>query len=149
MKINGVIERKLRLLEQKLNEIKEWNITQYSDFKNSSLKINAVERALTVCVEIMIDVSERILAMEKMPPRNSSIENFQELEKLNIIQSYDKYADMIRFRNFVVHRYENIDTEILFNIITKKINDFSAFVDEIRKCGKKASVYDYQLPVDG
>ena len=113
MKINGVIERKLRLLEQKLNEIKEWNITQYSDFKNSSLKINAVERALTVCVEIMIDVSERILAMEKMPPRNSSTENFQELEKLNIIQSHDKYADMIRFRNFVVHRYENIDTEIL------------------------------------
>ena len=120
MKINGVIERKLRLIEQKFNEIKEWKITQYSDFKNSSLKINAVERALTVCVEIMIDVSERILAMKKIPPRNSSIENFHELEKLNIIQSHDKYADMIRFRNFVVHRYENIDTEILFNIITKK-----------------------------
>jgi len=135
MKINGVIERKLRLLEQKLNEIKEWKITQYSDFKNSSLKINAVERALTVCVEIMIDVSERILAMKKIPPRNSSIENFQELEKINVIQSHDKYADMVRFRNFVVHRYENIDTGILFNIITKKLNDFSAFVDEIRKYG--------------
>lgn len=135
MKINGVIERKLRLLEQKLNEIKEWKITEYSDFKNSSLKINAVERGLTVCVEIMIDVSERILAMKKIPPRNSSIENFQELEKINVIQSHEKYADMVRFRNFVVHRYENIDTGILFNIITKKLNDFSAFVDEIRKCG--------------
>ena len=58
MKINGVIERKLRLLEQKLDEIREWDITRYEDFKNSSLQINAVERALTVCVEIMIDVTQ-------------------------------------------------------------------------------------------
>ncbi len=132
MEMNGVIERKLRLLEQKLSEIKEWKITEYSNFKKSSLKINAVERALTVCVEIMIDVSERILAIKKLPPRNTSIENFQELEKIKVIQSCDRYADMVRFRNFVVHRYENIDTQILFTIITKKINDFSAFVDEIR-----------------
>lgn len=133
MEINGVIEKKLRLLEQRLNEIKEWNITEYSNFKSSSLKINAVERALTVCVEIMIDVSERILAIKKLPPRNSSIENFQELEKIKVIQSYARYADMVRVRNFVVHRYENIDTQILFTIITKKLNNFSAFIDEIRK----------------
>ena len=42
-------------------------------------------------------------------------------------------ADMIRFRNFVVHRYENIDPQILFTIITKKLDNFSAFIDEIRK----------------
>ncbi len=133
MQINGVIEKKLRLLEQKLIEIHDWKINSYSEFKDSSLKINAVERALTVCVEIMIDVSERILALKQIPPKNTSIENFKELERLKIIQSSEKYADMIRFRNFVVHRYENIDTQILFTIITKRLDDFSAFIDEIRK----------------
>lgn len=133
MEINGVVEKKLRLLEKKLDEIKEWDISNYLDFKSSSLKINAVERALTVCVEIMIDVSERILALKKISPKDSSVENFNELEKIGIIESHERYADMIRFRNFVVHRYENIDTHILFSIITKKLNDFSAFIDEIRK----------------
>ena len=132
MEINGVIERKLRLLEHKLDDIKEWKIEKYDVFKKSSLQINAVERALTVCVEIMIDISERILALKKRPPKNSSIENFQELEKLKVIQSYDKYADMVRFRDFVVHRYENIDTQILFSIITKHLEDFSLFIKEIR-----------------
>lgn len=132
MEINGVIERKLRLLEHKLDDIKEWKIEKYDVFKKSSLQINAVERALTVCVEIMIDISERILALKKRPPKNSSSENFQELEKLKVIQSYDKYADMVRFRNFVVHRYENIDTQILFSIITKHLGDFSLFIKEIR-----------------
>ena len=133
MQINGIIEKKLRLLEQKLIEIHDWNIDSYAEFKDSSLKINAVERALTVCVEIMIDVSERILAIKQIPPKNSSIENFRELERLSVIQSFEKYADMIRFRNFVVHRYENIDTQILFTIITKKLDNFSAFIDEVRK----------------
>ena len=132
MQINGVIEKKLRLLEQRLTEIQDWKITSYSEFKASSLKINAVERALTVCLEIMIDVSERILAIQRIPPKNSSIENFRELEKLHIIQSAEKYADMTRFRNSIVHRYESIDTQILFTIITKKINEFTAFIDEIR-----------------
>jgi len=133
MQINGIIEKKLRLLEQKLIEIHDWKIDSYFEFKDSSLKINAVERALTVCVEIMIDVSERILALKQIAPKNSSIENFRELERLNIIQSFEKYADMIRFRNFVVHRYENIDTQILFTIITKRLDAFSAFIDEVRK----------------
>ncbi len=101
MELNGIIEKKLRILEQKLNEINEWDITRYSDFKNSS------------------------------------VENFQELEKINTIQSFDKYADMIRFRNFVIHRYEHIDTNILFTIVTKKLQDFSAFIDEIRKYGNR------------
>jgi uncharacterized protein YutE (UPF0331/DUF86 family) len=133
MEINGIIERKLRLLEQKISEIHDWHITSYAEFKQSSLKINAVERALTVCVEIMIDVSERILAQKKIPPKNTAVENFKELEQLHIIQSSEAYADMIRFRNFIVHRYETIDTQILFTIVTKKLQDFSSFADEIRK----------------
>ena len=47
----------------------------------------------------MIEVSERILALQKLPPKNSSIENFTELETLGVIKSYDKYAEMIRLKN--------------------------------------------------
>jgi uncharacterized protein YutE (UPF0331/DUF86 family) len=132
MTINGIIEKKLRLLEQKLSEINDWQITSYAEFSQSSLKINAVERALTVCVEIMIDISERILAIKKIPPKDTSVENFKELERLKIIQSFETYADMIRFRNFIVHRYETIDTQILFAIVTKKLKNFRSFADEIR-----------------
>jgi len=39
---------------------------------------------------------------------------------------------MIRFRNFIVHRYEYVDINILFNIVTKKLHYFEHFVDEIR-----------------
>jgi uncharacterized protein YutE (UPF0331/DUF86 family) len=132
MLINGVIENKLRLLEQKLDDIRGWGIVDYEEFRTSSLKTNAVERALTVCVEIMIDVSERILAIKKMPPNNTSVDNFLELQTLGIIETHEPYAAMIRFRNFIVHRYERIDTRILFDIVTRKMDAFPQFVHEIR-----------------
>ena len=65
MKYNSIIENKLRLLESKISEISSWNIKSFNQLKESSLLQNATERALQVSVEIMIDVSERILATEK------------------------------------------------------------------------------------
>lgn len=132
MYYDGIIERKLRVLEEKLEEIEDWKIIKYSDFKKSSLHINAVERALTVCVEIIIDVSEKILAVNKKPPKNTSFENLQQIEKLDVIKSAEYYEEMLKFRNFIVHHYENIDPAVLFNIITNKLDDYRKFIDEIR-----------------
>jgi len=45
---NGTIEKKIRLLENTLEEIENWKIVDYSKFKNSSLEKAAVERKPTV-----------------------------------------------------------------------------------------------------
>ena len=136
MKYNGVIENKLRLLEQKIEEIRSWDITSLEDIKKSSLIRNAVERALQVAIEIMIDIAERILALENRKPSMSSAESIAKLEDLGIIKEAEQYIDMIRFRNFIVHRYEYVDVNILFTIVKKELPCFEAFVDEIRKAQK-------------
>jgi hypothetical protein len=41
---------------------------------------------------------------------------------------------MVQFRNFVVHRYERIDTEILVEIVNNRLDDFEKFRDEVL-CG--------------
>ena len=37
MKYNGIIESKLRIIEQKLDEIMSWNISSFDQLKQSSL----------------------------------------------------------------------------------------------------------------
>jgi len=132
MKYNSIIENKLRLLESKISEISSWNIESFNQLKESTLLQNATERALQVSVEIMIDVSERILAIEKIPPQNSSADNFNKLEELKIIKDAGKYISMIKFRNFMVHRYEHIDLDIVYGILKNKLFLFEYFIDEIR-----------------
>lgn len=132
MKFNGIIEKKLRIIEENISDIREWDIQTLSQLKDSSLLQKATERALQVSIEVMIDVSERILALNKVQPANTSAENIKKLEKLGVIKSAKDYADMIRFRNFIVHRYEKIDVEIVYTIIKNKLTLFEQFIDEIR-----------------
>lgn len=132
MRINGIIERKLRAIEENIDAIKSWKIENFQQFSESSLLQKATERALQISIEVMIDISERILALNKLTPANTSVENIQKLEKLGVIQSANDYADMIRFRNLIVHRYEKVDTEIVYSIIKNKLNLFDKFVEEIR-----------------
>ena len=105
MKFNGIIERKLRVIEENISDIKSWNINSLQKLTESSLLQKAAERALQISIEVMIDVSERILALNEIEPANTSTENMKKLEQIGIIKSFNDYANMVRFRNFIVHRY--------------------------------------------
>jgi len=133
MKYNGIIENKLRIIEEKTDIITNWKIKSFQDLQENSMLHLAVERALQIAIEAMIDVAERIVALNKIPPQDNSALNLKKLEDLNILGNAADYTDMIRFRNFIVHRYENIDLEIIFNILTNKLDLFKQYVDEIRK----------------
>lgn len=132
MKYNGIIENKLRIIEEKLGDIRNWDINSFEQFSRSSLLQSAAERALQVAVEVMIDVSERILALEKVPPQNSAAQNISHLQKMKIISNNPEYAEMVKFRNLIVHRNENIDPEIVYSIIKNKLPFFESFIADIR-----------------
>jgi uncharacterized protein YutE (UPF0331/DUF86 family) len=133
MRYNGIIEEKLRIIEQKLEEIESWKISSFSVLKQSSMMQNALERALQVSIEVMIDVSERILALNQVRPLSTAAENMQKLQELGILASRPEYEEMVKFRNFIVHRYERIDLEIIYNILKNKLSLFREFINEIRK----------------
>lgn len=38
---------------------------------------------------------------------------------------------MIQFRNFIVHRYEQVDIEILVEIVNRRLSDFERFRNEV------------------
>ncbi|MEI7982978.1 MAG: DUF86 domain-containing protein [Bacteroidota bacterium] len=82
---------------------------------------NAVERALQVCTEVMIDISERILALNEIPPLPSASGNILKLQELSILAARPEYGEMVRFRNFIVHRYEQIDLAIIYGILKNKL----------------------------
>jgi len=132
MKYNGIIENNLRVIEQKLDEINSWEIDSFEKLKNSTLLQNASERALQVAIEMMIDICERISAIEKIQPLDSSSECIAKLQEMKIIRPFPEYKEMVKFRNFIVHRYERIDVEIIYSILKNKIQLFGFFIEDIR-----------------
>jgi len=132
MKYNGIIEAKLRIIEEKLFEIESWQITSIQQLQHNSMLRNATERALQVAVDAIIDVCEYILALEGISAPDTSANVVKKLIEIGIISDSTEYIDMIRFRNFIVHRYEKIDLEIIYAIVSKKLPVFRNFIHEIR-----------------
>ncbi len=134
MKYNGVIARKLAILDDQLLHLRqELKDVSYEAFGRSWAMQRMAERALQVMVEVVIDVAERVIALHNAGPTGSAADTIEKLALLGIIESAEPYLPMVRFRNFVVHRYEYVATDILYAVATKHLDTFVRFRQEIEK----------------
>jgi len=133
MPSNGVVESKLRFLEQTLADVESWPLEDLTEFARNSMLRRAVERALQLAVESMIDVAERMLAARRLAPADTAAENLQRLQEIGILKDAGHYAELVRFRNFIVHRYEQIEPQLVFRLAKSKLAYFRDFADEIRR----------------
>lgn len=74
MDFNGIIERKLVYLREQVSLLRSWKLGSLAQFSNDTLRCRAVERQLQVCVEVMIDICERVLAVRRQPPVEAAAE---------------------------------------------------------------------------
>ncbi len=132
MKYNGVIQRKFALLDDHIQEIKRYLATMdYRAFESSRVARLATERTIQICAEITIDVAERIIAIEGAGPVASAADALTRLQKLGVIRDAQTYIGIVRFRNLIVHEYEEINPRLLYNLATTRLTDFLTFRDEI------------------
>ncbi|MDR2651962.1 MAG: DUF86 domain-containing protein [Prevotellaceae bacterium] len=120
------------IIGEKISLIESWKIVSFSMLQENLMLQNAVEHALQIAIEAIIDTAERVLAIEKQPTPATSVDAIQKLQTLGIIPLNPAYIEMVKFRNFIVHRYEKIDLEIIYTTIKNKLPLFREFVDAIR-----------------
>jgi uncharacterized protein YutE (UPF0331/DUF86 family) len=132
MRYNGVIQRKLALLDRQVLKLEEsLKTVSLAEFEASWILRSMAERALQVAAEILIDIAERILALEKAGPAATAAEAMESLVRLGVLKSAQPYINITRFRNLIVHQYEEIDPAILFDLSKNRLGDFRKFRDEI------------------
>lgn len=134
MRYNGIVQRKLALLDQQVLRLEEsLRNVPYGTFEESWILRSMAERALQVAAEIIIDIAERILSIENAGPAATATEAVESLVRLHVLSSAQPYANIVRFRNLIVHQYEQIDPAILYDLAKNRLGDFRAFRDEIDK----------------
>ena len=135
--INGIILNKFDAFNETLIELKSLGSITTSQLKNDWKTRKAIERNLQILVEIVIDICQRIIALSGQPPVSSGRESIQRCIKLGVLSDLKPYSKMVQFRNFIVHRYEHIELEILVAMVTKNLVDFEKFRNEIMTYVKK------------
>ncbi len=131
MRYNGVILKKFAVMDDEITRLRALGPVTSARLDGDHFLKHGIERALQICVEIVVDVAQRILSLEGRPPAPTAFDAVNGLEALRIIASAERYRSMIQFRNFVVHRYERVDSIVLVEILNRHLDDLTAFRDEV------------------
>lgn len=131
MKYNGVILKKFSVMDDEIARLRALGAITTARLDGDHFLKHGIERALQICVEIVVDVAQRILSLEGRPPAPTAFDALNGLEALGVIASAERYRAMVQFRNFVVHRYERVDSGVLIDILNKHLGDLTAFRDEV------------------
>lgn len=137
----GLINRKIVLLTQLKKELKGYDIKTLAAFKGAPKDQKAVEKLLQELIEICMDIGKHIIADEGFRFPENAKEIFTILNENRVIskKSMAIMHKMVGFRNILVHLYEKIDLEIVYEVYKKHMGDFDSFVSEINSFVNKKS----------
>ena len=134
---NGVIQRKLALLDQQVARLEDHvrGVTRERFVRDWAMRTLS-ERAVQVCAEIMIDVAERIIALAGAGPTATAAEAIERLVQLKVLQNAEPYRSIVRMRNFLVHGYDEVNPDVLYDVVSGRLGDFRQFRDEIDRANQ-------------
>lgn len=136
--INGIILKKLESLDDILRELESLGQVKIETLNNDWLTRRAVERALQVLVEIVLDVCHRLISLAGEAPATTGAGAVKRCVEIGALSGVDPFRKMVQFRNFIVHRYEQVDVKILAGMVNMHLKDFKQFKDEVLSYVRKS-----------
>ena len=112
-----------------LSELSEDEFVE--DFKNyDSAKYNFVK-----VIEAIIDISNHIIARRKLGIPKTFSDTFEILGKSGLISKdeTESYKRMAKFRNRLVHFYQEVDDKEVYRILRNNLEDLERFVDFVKE----------------
>jgi len=103
-----------------------------NDFDLQDIISVNLERAVQLC----IDIGLCILSSRNLPLPGSMADTFRRLNAAGVLDSHiaGRMAKAVGFRDMAVHAYREIDWDIVFSIITERLDDFRDFAAQVCSC---------------
>lgn len=124
---------KIQIIEGNLKKLYELQNYSHEEFSSDFRNIESAKHLLQTAIEAMIDIATHVVARYRLSTPSTSVETIKLLVENKIIsaENEERYSEMIRFRNRLVHFYQRIDYEELYEIVQKDLPDFETFIKDI------------------
>ncbi len=122
------IERRLDELSERLARLKALSAKSRNDFDEDSFLRDIVERNLEVAVQCCIDISHRIIALEKARKPTDYYEAISLMGELGVIpvDLARRLAPIAGFRNILAHEYLSVDWDRVYDHL-QNLDDLTRF----------------------
>lgn len=133
------IQSKLIRIRRNVAELKKLSKLPYEKYVNDLKNTLLAERLLHVNIEAMLDIGSHIISEESLGEPLEYRDIFILLVKGGILprQQEEQFTQLVGLRNRIVHLYEDIDHQLLYQALKKELSDFDLFVKSIVRYLKK------------
>jgi uncharacterized protein YutE (UPF0331/DUF86 family) len=129
--LNGIIIQKLQTLDEVLMELRSLGNINAGQLTAEWRTQRAIERDLQVLVEVVIDVCQRLISLAGQTPATTGGDAVERCIQLGALSDDEAYRQMVRFRNFIVHRYDRIEVTVLVDVVNHRLPDFERFKEDV------------------
>ena len=125
----AVIGRKVDIIEGHLRRIKSLPAHSSEEFKSNTMVQDVLLFNLTQAVQNCIDIVTHIVSDEGWGIPGTQSEMFELLKDKGVISGelVEKLIAMVGFRNRVIHEYERLNMDIVYDIWQNRIKDIERF----------------------
>jgi uncharacterized protein YutE (UPF0331/DUF86 family) len=127
------LENKIQYIRNNLKKLSELKAISEAEFLADYRNYDSAKYNLQISIEAMVDIGNHIISRENLGIPKTNADTFRILAKENIISSdqLSSYVAMTKFRNMVVHLYEEIDEKEIYKILQNNLDDFEVFIKSI------------------
>ncbi|NLC08132.1 MAG: DUF86 domain-containing protein [Syntrophomonadaceae bacterium] len=120
-------------IRRSINRLADFQQMSFEEFRENADNYAIAEHHLRRALENLFDIGRHLLVKGGLGHPDNYREVIDMLGKAGIIPM--NFASRIRgmagYRNRLIHEYERVDEEEIYNIVTTKLKDFSEFVEYI------------------
>ncbi len=130
----NIVRTRLDAIREMLGVLRKHQKLALEDFLASRDIQLAVEHALFIAIQSLLDLGSHILADMQINNITDYRDVIIKLGSSKILPSHfsDSIADMAGFRNRLIHEYEDTDPRKIYEFLQHRLGDFEEFMRHIR-----------------
>ncbi len=119
------IQTKIDIVLENLEKLKTLKKLSFEEFVSDFRNIDSCLHRLQTSIQALLDIGSYIIASLGLKTPETSSEIIELLIEAGFIpqERKDTYIKMVQFRNRIVHLYNHIDVEILYDILQHETGD--------------------------
>lgn len=129
------VQAKLDEIDQYLQELEEFLPADEDEYLENRQARRACEKTIELIIECVINILSKIVSHNRygLPKSEDDILTITVQKKILPAELAKTIRQMKGFRNLLVHRYTEVDDHIAYENISKHLDDFTQFEQEIGK----------------
>ena len=127
------VRAKIQIIEENVRRLQLLGARPHNEFVGDFVALEAAKHLLQVSVEAMLDIGAHLTARLRLKTPGEGAEVFRRLAQEGLLpaEHVPTYTRMVKFRNRLVHLYQEVDAEQVYQIVQNELVDFRTFIADV------------------